>query len=153
EVIKHLILPRLVPEEVPRKGSALRHHPKILSQEKTRERIARYLEMALPAFPKLDTLIFGHTHVPFDNGKLEIETPGGPRPVTCYNTGGWVTDVYEADHLATARPFIFALSGKGIETIQVPWPSYDEFEHVLEGIHEESEARKRVKDLVWEKLS
>ncbi len=153
ELIKHFILPQLVPEEAPHTGSPLRHAPKILSQKETRERIENYLEMALPAFPTLDTLIFGHTHVPFINGKIEIDTPAGRRQVTCFNTGGWVTDVYDADHLATARPMIFGLSEENVQPLDVPWPDYEEFEDVLEGIEEESEARKRVKELIWRKLS
>ncbi len=153
EIAEKVILPALVSEEVAPKGSRLRHAPKILSDPKSRRRIADYLEMALPAFEGLKALVFGHTHVPFVQGKIEIDTPSGPREVTCFNTGGWVTDVYDADHLSTAKPMVFALSAQGIRPLDVPWPGYEEFEEVLEGIKEESEARKRVKELIWKKLS
>ena len=151
EIIKHLLMAHIVEEGKPKPGASLRHSPSILSDEKTRVRIKTYLEMALPAFPALNKLIFGHTHVPFLNGELEIDTPAGKRKIVCFNTGGWVTDVYDADHLTTSRPFVLGIKvGGEIESFDIPWPSYEEFESI-EGL-ERDKARKRTKKLIWKKL-
>ncbi|OAQ21837.1 metallophosphoesterase [Thermosulfurimonas dismutans] len=151
EILKYTIVAQLAPKGDRHSGAPLRHFPRILSEDRTRARIEDYLEMALPAFKELNTLIFGHTHVPFEHGRIEIDTVAGRKGVTCFNTGGWVTDVYEADHLAISRPFVFAL-GEEVKTLEIPWPSYEEFESILEGVEGEDQARELVKKLAWGKL-
>jgi len=154
ELIEHLLTHLLFSEKGKKPGSSLRHHTRILSEEKTQKRIQQYLDMTFPAFPESNTLIFGHTHVPFIEGKLDVDTPGGKRKFLCFNTGGWITDVYEAYHLSTAKPLVLAISEGHIDPIEIPWPGYEEFEALLEDLEgkEEREVKRRVKELIWRKL-
>lgn len=46
-------------------------------------------ELDADAQPDHTTFIFGHTHKPFSD---QIVVPGFKRPVSVYNTGGWVVD-------------------------------------------------------------
>ena len=150
ETIKHLLV-HLVPKSEQKPGSSLRHASKILSEERTRKRVEAYLEMALPVFPEINTLVFGHTHVPFIDGSLHLEAPGGPRIIRCFNTGGWVTDLYEATHLSLSKPLVIALNEKGLRPLHLPWPSYEEFEELLENTPEDKK-KEEVKKLIWGKL-
>ncbi len=135
-----------------RPGSFMRHHKKVLSEEKTK--VQRYLELALPSCPDLNTLVFGHTHIPFHNGNLPLDTPGGERRILCFNTGGWITDIYDPGHLALSKPMALLLCDpKEIKPIYIPWPEYDEFEEALDGKTDPEEKRSTVKDLLTKTLN
>ena len=117
--------------EKPRSGSSLRHKPEILKEKKTRERIQRYLRLSLPDFPGMNTLVFGHTHIPFQKRRLSLEEDGSSRTISCFNTGGWVTDVYRVSHLLRSRPLVVAFSEEGIRTLEIPWPEKEALAEIL----------------------
>ncbi len=95
--------------------------------------------------PEQMTFIFGHTHKPFED---QIVVKGYERPVTVYNTGGWVLDtavfstvegasiVFVDDALQTAAIRLFQMP-LNIKTIVAEdgtvLPSQTEFGHVLVG--------------------
>lgn len=54
-------------------------------------------ELAADQMPEHLTFVFGHTHKPFTD---RVVVPGVSRPVSVYNTGGWVVDT---SHLSTVE--------------------------------------------------
>ncbi|WP_223429028.1 hypothetical protein [Tateyamaria pelophila] len=70
-------------------------HLGLASQRGLRDYIAQVVktqmeeELGPDGQPDHTTFIFGHTHKPFSD---QIVVPGFKRPVSVYNTGGWVVD-------------------------------------------------------------
>ena len=100
-----------------------------------------------------DTVIFGHTHLPF---KLLSEESGlnlYDKALSAYNTGGWVVDLFEAGHLADSRPLVAAITETGdVKDIQIPWPSKQDFEDITRRIKDGTEIRKGIKKLIKDAL-
>ncbi len=153
--LKRLIMAQISPESPQTPGSSLRHSADIITDPRKKERVRRYVEIAANGherFP-VDTLVFGHTHVPFEKGKLTINTLQGAKEIKCCNTGGWVADLLEAEHLSLSRPLIFGVKCDGtVEAIDIPWPSYSDFEKLTEEITDETKLKEKIKELIWRKL-
>ena len=39
-----------------------------------------------------------------------------------------------------------------VEAIDIPWPSYSEFEKLTEEITDKTKLKEKIKDLIWRKL-
>lgn len=119
-LVKHLIISQVEEPEPYTGGSPLRHCPNILADPEKKERIERYLAYNLdePYEFKPYQLIFGHTHRPINNETFE--TPGGR--IAAFNTGGWVVDSKDPDHIIKSRPMPLLISQEGdIGPIDFPW--------------------------------
>jgi hypothetical protein len=62
-------------------------------EESLRSQVAQELSNAVPLET---TLVFGHTHKPFE---ADLNFSGYPEWVNTYNTGGWVVDTMRSDNL------------------------------------------------------
>lgn len=117
-------------------------------------------ELDPSCLPKHTTFIFGHTHKPFED---QLVVAGFARPVSIYNTGGWILDtgllstvegasvVFVDDQLNTAALRLFSppVNGcmAGVEVVTAdPSPGKSDLVTALEG------AVDRNKDL-WDRFS
>jgi UDP-2,3-diacylglucosamine pyrophosphatase LpxH len=154
-LVKQFAKSQITPEEPSTPGAPLRHAD-ILDSDDARARIIRYLKIATsePDVFDTDTLIFGHTHVPIipkpdAPPALSFQTAVGPRAVTVYNTGGWVTDVLKSPELRASRPAVFAIRASGaVENIVIPWPAELDFRKQLEAVRDDLQKKQRIKALI-----
>lgn len=112
--------------EAPTPGSSLRHSQTILDDPSTCARIKRYLSYSSgrPYEFRPAQVIFGHTHVPIADGRIETTSNGNPYTIRAYNTGGWVVDSENAAEVIASRPVPMLISRAGaVEGINFPWPS------------------------------
>jgi hypothetical protein len=113
-------------------GSPLRHQKEILSDPDKKAKIKNYLEIGLepkeissekPYLFLPGQLIFGHTHIPFVKGTIEIEYQGRTRQIDVYNTGGWIVDTKEPAEIIQSHPLpLLVKPDGGIEPLDFPWP-------------------------------
>jgi hypothetical protein len=93
-----------------RAGRLERHHPNAPLSANAQKGLQAYLEGPLLAQLSAEvdkvpptTLVFGHTHKPFEN---TVQAKGFDSPVKLANTGGWVVDTTQTNPLQGAAAVI-----------------------------------------------
>jgi UDP-2,3-diacylglucosamine pyrophosphatase LpxH len=145
-----------------------RHHPTEPLSANAQLGLQEYLEGPLLAQLTAErgtvpetTLVFGHTHKPFEATR---EAAGYPAPVDLANTGGWVVDTTEANplqgaaavlvdenlHVASLRLYNQAVDGAQYQVRVAPVGGSDaEFVNRLSGlVHPESGTWRALSDAV-----
>ena len=126
--VKSLIMSQVEEREPYTGGSSMRHSQDILDNPAKKNRIKKYISYSFgrPYEFRPYQIIFGHTHIPINQGRLDMTFQGKPWNIAAFNTGGWVVDSKEANEIIHSRPMPFVISADGeIRKIDFPWP-YDE---------------------------
>jgi hypothetical protein len=128
-LVKSLIVSQIEEREPYTSGSQLRHCPNILDDPAKKDKIKNYISYSFvrPYEFNPHQIIFGHTHIPIQQGRIETTFEGTPRKFEAFNTGGWVVDSKDASEIIKSRPLPFLISTEGeVKPIDFPWPYDDE---------------------------